>query len=81
MFNVTNPKEVLSGKKPILQECGPYVYKEEMEKRNIEYLDENRVKYTPVSTLYFEPGLSNGTELDTINFISLLDLVIIHIFY
>jgi len=47
-----------------------------LEKRHLEYLDENRVKYTPVSTLYFEPELSNGTELDTINFISLLDLAV-----
>ena len=46
-----------------------------MEKRNIEYLDENHVKYTPVSTLYFVPELSNGTEEDTVNFVNLLEIV------
>ena len=50
-----------------------------MEKRNIEYLDENHVKYTPVSTLYFVPELSNGTEEDTVNFVNLLEIVNIYI--
>lgn len=75
MFNVTNPSDVLKGKKPVLQELGPYVYREVMEKRDFRHLDAKRVTYMPVSTLYFEKTLSNGSEFDYINFLSLLDMV------
>lgn len=75
MFNVTNPSDVLKGKKPVLQELGPYVYREVMEKRDFRHLDAKRVTYMPVSTLYFEKSLSNGSEFDYINFLSLLDMV------
>lgn len=75
MFNVTNSKDVLKGRTPKLKECGPYVYREEMDKRNVTFLDLNRVQYTSVSTLFFEPNMSNGTQNDSIYFLNLLELV------
>ena len=42
-----------------------------MEKRNIQFHDVNHVTFTPVSTLYFEPSLSNGTEKDKITFLNI----------
>lgn len=59
-----NPNEVLNGAKPILVECGPYVYREKVEKRNIEFIGKNGLKYNPVFSLYFEPSLSVGNESD-----------------
>jgi len=73
-FNVTNSKDVLNGKKPVLQEIGPYSYKEIMEKKNVSFIDENTIKYTSVSTLYFDPSTSNGKETDEFTFLSLLDM-------
>jgi hypothetical protein len=32
------------------------------------------IKYTPVSTLYFDQNKSNGSEFDYVTFLSLLDL-------
>lgn len=70
IFNVTNPIDVASrGKRPILTECGPYVYREEVIKTNVKFLTGNQISYQPKSTLYFEPSLSNGTEKDKFNFL------------
>ncbi|KAM8938671.1 lysosome membrane protein 2 [Pelodytes ibericus] len=38
-FNVTNPLEILSGEKPVLQEVGPYTYREYRIRENITFLD------------------------------------------
>jgi len=63
------------GKKPILVERGPYSYKEVLDKRNIEFSEDgNQIKYTPVSTLYFDRNKSNGSEFDYVTFLSLLDM-------
>ena len=35
MFNVTNTDEIKDGKKPILEEIGPFTYKEVRKKENI----------------------------------------------
>ena len=73
LFFIINKKK--KGKKPILVERGPYSYKEVLDKRNIEFSDDgNIIKYTPVSTLYFDRNKSNGSEFDYVMFLSLLDL-------
>ncbi|CAF1030388.1 unnamed protein product [Brachionus calyciflorus] len=71
LFEVTNPQEVLNGAKPNLRQRGPYTFREKWEKRNLEFLNEEEIKYTPVSTLYFEPTLSIGNESDLITFLNI----------
>ena len=76
LFNVTNPDAVEKGtEKPRLVECGPYVYQEVWEKRNVTFLDEETVSYIPITTLHFVPELSNGSLSDNINFINVPALV------
>lgn len=70
-FSIDNPFEVSRGEKPVLSERGPYTYIEKLEKKNIKFLDINVVQYNPVSTLFFEPSLSVGSESDQIKFLNL----------
>ncbi|RNA34597.1 Scavenger receptor class B member [Brachionus plicatilis] len=65
-FHVQNPKEFLDGAKPSLIERGPYVYREILEKRNIEFINRTTIKYNPFMSLYFEPSFSIGNESDII---------------
>ncbi|XP_075058842.1 lysosome membrane protein 2 [Mixophyes fleayi] len=60
-FNVTNPMEVLAGEKPVVDEIGPYTYREYRPKEDIEFL-ENGTEVSAVSpkTYIFEPGKSVG---------------------
>jgi hypothetical protein len=41
------------------------------EKKNVEFLNENFLSFTPVVSLKFEPDLSVGSENDTITFINI----------
>jgi hypothetical protein len=61
--------------KPRIVERGPYTYIEKWEKRNIEFLGLEVVRFNPVVTLYFESNLSNGTENDVITVINVPALV------
>ncbi|VVC36119.1 CD36 family [Cinara cedri] len=59
IFNVTNPDGFLTnGEKPKLQEIGPFVYKENMEKVNIRFNDNGTVTYQHKKILEFMPELS-----------------------
>ncbi|CAF0832095.1 unnamed protein product [Brachionus calyciflorus] len=71
LFDVRNPLEVEKGEKPQLAQMGPYTYSEVWEKRHIEFLGPDVVRFTPVVTLYFEPSLSNGSESDIITFLNI----------
>ena len=72
LFSVKNPTEVQKGlEKPQLIEYGPYVYREILEKKNLHFTDDDKLTYYPVSTLYFEPSLSNGSESDLITFVNI----------
>ncbi|NXT05180.1 SCRB1 protein, partial [Prunella fulvescens] len=61
-FEVLNPKQVLSGGKPVLRQRGPYVYREYRFKTNITFHDNDTVSYLEYRHLFFQPHLSNGTE-------------------
>ncbi|XP_066149330.1 lysosome membrane protein 2 isoform X1 [Euwallacea fornicatus] len=59
IFNVTNPDGFLRfGERPKLQEVGPFVYKEDMEKVNIKFHDNGTVSYQHKKILKFVPELS-----------------------
>ena len=54
LFHVENPSEIEKGETPILKERGPYTYREVWEKRHIEFLGHEALRFTPVITLFFE---------------------------
>ncbi|XP_053938635.1 scavenger receptor class B member 1 isoform X2 [Cuculus canorus] len=61
-FEVLNPKEVLQGAKPALNQRGPYVYREFRYKTNITFNDNDTVSFLEYRQLFFRPDLSNGSE-------------------
>ncbi|XP_020814473.1 lysosome membrane protein 2-like isoform X1 [Drosophila serrata] len=59
IYNVTNPDGFLSGEKPKLQEVGPFVYREDMQKVNVKFHENNyTVSYQHKKILQFVPELS-----------------------
>ncbi|XP_040822664.1 lysosome membrane protein 2 isoform X1 [Ochotona curzoniae] len=60
-FNVTNPEEILRGEKPLLEEVGPYTYREIRNKENIKF-GENGTTISAVSnkSYVFERNQSVG---------------------
>nr|XP_023019391.1 scavenger receptor class B member 1 [Leptinotarsa decemlineata] len=59
IFNVTNADNFLAvGEKPKLQEIGPFVYREDMEKVNIQFHDNGTVSFQHKKILQFVPELS-----------------------
>ena len=77
LYHIVNPDEVLAGKKkPKLVERGPYVYRELNGKHDIKSLEPNQTNYTTVTTLFFEPDLSNGNSTDNITFLNIPAVVI-----
>ncbi|CAG9800444.1 unnamed protein product [Chironomus riparius] len=63
IFNVTNPEGFLNGEKPKLVEVGPFVYREDMEKVNINFYDNYTVSYQHNKILQFVPELSVDQNL------------------
>lgn len=64
IFNVTNPDGFLKqGEKPKLQEIGPFVYREDMEKVNIKFHDNGTLSYQHKKILKFVPDLSVDKDL------------------
>ncbi|KFQ25796.1 Scavenger receptor class B member 1, partial [Mesitornis unicolor] len=61
-FEVLNPKEILRGAKPVVNQRGPYVYREYRYKTNITFHDNDTVSFLEYRQLFFEPDRSNGTE-------------------
>lgn len=54
LFHVENPDEIERGETPRLTQRGPYTYREVWEKRKIEFLGHEVLRFTPVVTLYFD---------------------------
>ncbi|KFP77037.1 Scavenger receptor class B member 1, partial [Apaloderma vittatum] len=65
-FEVLNSKEVLQGAKPVVNQRGPYVYREFRYKKNITFHDNDTVSFLGYRKLFFQPDLSNGSEDDYI---------------
>ncbi|KAI8433458.1 hypothetical protein MSG28_015493 [Choristoneura fumiferana] len=63
IFNVTNPTGFLeNGEKPRLAEVGPFVYREDMEKVNIKFHDNDTITYQHNKILRFVPEMSTVTS-------------------
>ncbi|XP_058897049.1 scavenger receptor class B member 1 isoform X2 [Kogia breviceps] len=65
-FDVINPKEILQGQKPQVQERGPYVYREFRHKSNITFNDNDTVSFLEYRSFQFQPDKSRGLESDNI---------------
>ncbi|KAK0181183.1 hypothetical protein PV327_003488 [Microctonus hyperodae] len=67
IFNVTNAENFLNfNEKPKLQEVGPFVYREDMEKVNIVFHNNGTVTYQHKKILNFVPELSKDSELQLV---------------
>lgn len=67
LFNVTNHEDFLKNRsKPILNEVGPYCYKERWQKVNVSFHENGTVSYQTQRFYYFEKSLTNGSEDDII---------------
>ncbi|KAK2818612.1 hypothetical protein Q5P01_024173 [Channa striata] len=73
-FNVLNPKEILNGEKPMLEERGPYVYKKIIQKENITFHPNGTVSYVEYRSYFFEPSMSVGNESDVVTIPNMLVL-------
>ncbi|KAK4878226.1 hypothetical protein RN001_010732 [Aquatica leii] len=76
IFNVTNPENFLTlGEKPKLSEVGPFVYREDMQKVNIQFHENGTVSYQHKKILKFVPELSvDKNKLLTVPNIPMLTL-------
>ncbi|XP_052749124.1 scavenger receptor class B member 1 [Galleria mellonella] len=67
IFNMTNPQGFLeNGEKPKLVEVGPFVYREDMEKVNIKFHDNDTVTFQHNKILRFVPDMSVDKNLKLI---------------
>ncbi|XP_061732181.1 scavenger receptor class B member 1 isoform X4 [Nerophis ophidion] len=73
-FNILNPKEVLNGEKPIVEQRGPYVYRKRIQKENVTFHANNTVSYLEYRSYYFEPDMSSGNESDVVTIPNMLVL-------
>lgn len=65
-FNVTNPDDVLAGRKPSVKELGPYTYRALWIKYNITFHDNGTMSYKETKQYFFDKSLSVGDETDQI---------------
>uniref|UniRef100_A0A8C6U741 Scavenger receptor class B member 1 n=1 Tax=Neogobius melanostomus TaxID=47308 RepID=A0A8C6U741_9GOBI len=73
-FNVLNPKEILKGEKPMVEQRGPYVYRKRVQKDNITFHPNYTVSYKEYRRYYFEPSMSVGNESDIVTIPNMLVL-------
>ncbi|KAH8376859.1 hypothetical protein KR093_001758, partial [Drosophila rubida] len=65
LWNWTNAEDVqLRGAKPNFKQCGPYVYREERMKMDVEWHANKTVTFKPRRTWFWEEELSGGTQED-----------------
>ncbi|XP_049909203.1 scavenger receptor class B member 1 isoform X1 [Epinephelus moara] len=73
-FNVLNPKEILNGEKPMVEQKGPYVYRKRIQKDNITFHSNGTVSYREYRRYFFEPTMSSGNESDVVTIPNMLVL-------
>ncbi|XP_035216630.1 protein croquemort-like isoform X1 [Stegodyphus dumicola] len=66
-FNITNPQEIWDlTSKPVLEEVGPYTFREAREKVNITWNNNGTVSYKQIKRWYYQPDRTNGSLYDVI---------------
>ncbi|XP_028457452.1 scavenger receptor class B member 1 isoform X3 [Perca flavescens] len=73
-FNILNPKEILNGEKPMVEQKGPYVYRKHIQKDNITFHANGTVSYREYRKYFFEPSMSSGNESDVVTIPNMLVL-------
>ncbi|KAH8864874.1 Lysosome membrane protein isoform 1 [Schistosoma japonicum] len=76
LYNLTNPHEVLRGGRPRFAEVGPYVYREDRQRINVQFSSESppkTVQFQHRIFYHFQPDLSVGPDDQGI--VTSLDLV------
>ncbi|XP_002066291.3 protein croquemort [Drosophila willistoni] len=67
LWNWTNADDVsANGVKPMFEQLGPYVYREERKKMDLEWHDNNTVTFNPQRTWFWEEELSGGKQSDIV---------------
>ncbi|XP_048877098.1 scavenger receptor class B member 1 isoform X1 [Brienomyrus brachyistius] len=73
-FNILNPDEILNGEKPVVEERGPYVYREYRQKDNITFHANKTVSYREYRQYHFLRNMSVGNESDVVTIPNMLVL-------
>nr|XP_014339656.1 PREDICTED: scavenger receptor class B member 1 isoform X2 [Latimeria chalumnae] len=74
IFDVKNPDEILRGEKPVVNQRGPYVYREYRQKDNITFHDNGTVSYQEYRHFHFWRNMSVGSEDDILTVPNMLVL-------
>jgi len=70
-FDMINPSDLFhSHEKPILEERGPYTFRETQKKVNLRWHDNGTISYRRVNYWYFERDMSVGPLTDTVTTIN-----------
>ncbi|XP_064080513.1 protein croquemort-like [Macrobrachium nipponense] len=64
LWNITNHEAFLEGAKPVLKECGPYVWREYHDKQGIEFHHNATVTYLQQRWWIWDAALSGRNSLD-----------------
>lgn len=73
-FNVLNPKEILKGEKPMVEQRGPFVYRKQIQKENVTFHSNGTVSYLEYRRFFFEPSMSSGNESEVVTIPNMLVL-------
>lgn len=79
VFDLQNPKDVLAGHQPVVNQKGPYTYRERREKKQIVFYDNGTVAYREDQFFVFDRNMSVGPEEDTFTNVNLPMLTIINL--
>jgi len=66
VFNITNPEEVLAGGIPYYDERGPFTYRANYTKFNIEFMENDVIQYKRCKTFYLELERSSGPDTERV---------------
>nr|XP_060641560.1 scavenger receptor class B member 1 isoform X1 [Anolis sagrei ordinatus] len=66
LFEVLNPDNILRGEKPVVNQRGPYVYREYRVKENITFHDNDTLSFLEYRQFHFQADMSSGSESDYI---------------